>query len=69
MQNDVYNVTFENGEGNVWCLEVRAESKYDALAAAKKEMEKLVLDKDKLNSFLPIDVKKGNIDTLTIEGE
>lgn len=68
MLSNIYNITFENEQGNVWCSELRAKSKWDAVNKAKRQLLDCLKDSKLVESFLPIDIKKGEIETVHIEG-
>lgn len=65
MPNSVYNITFENQEGNVWGMELQASSKFDAVKKAMNKLKEEYSDMD----FLPIEVSKGKIETITLVPE
>lgn len=65
MPNSVYNITFENQEGNVWGMELQANSKFDAVKKAMNKLKEEYSDMD----FLPIEVSKGKIETITLVPE
>ena len=69
MLNNVYNITFENKDGNVWCSELKAKSKWDAVNKARQQLLSCLKDSKIVESFLPIDIKKGKIETVHIEGD
>lgn len=68
MLDNVYNITFENKDGNIWCSELKASSKRDAIFKAKQQLAECIKDSNIVESFIPIDVKKGKIETVHIEG-
>lgn len=68
MLDNIYNVTFENKDGNIWCSELKAKSKWDAVNKAKQQLLDCLKDSKIVESFLPIDIRKGEIETVHIEG-
>ena len=69
MLDNIYNVTFENKDGNIWCSELKAKSKWVAVNKAKQQLLDCLKDSKVVESFLPIDIRKGEIETVHIEGD
>ena len=52
MLNNVYNITFENKDGNVWCSELKAKSKWDAVNKARQQLLSCLKDSKIVERYL-----------------